>query len=110
MLIKASPEIDEKIDGKAMKTADLKTPLYVEPGAMEPLLPESDRPELNELTAEILQKGGQLSGRIPAIVVRQRIAELVREMNSYYSNLIEGHKTLPRDIERALREDYSKNQ
>ena len=28
-------------------------------------------------------------------------------MNSYYSNLIEGHKTLPRDIERALREDFS---
>jgi len=28
-------------------------------------------------------------------------------MNSYYSNLIEGHKTLPRDIERALRDDLS---
>jgi Fic family protein len=30
-------------------------------------------------------------------------------MNSYYSNLIEGHKTLPRDIERALQQDYSDN-
>jgi hypothetical protein len=30
-------------------------------------------------------------------------------MNSYYSNLIEGHKTFPRDIERALRQDYSEN-
>jgi Fic family protein len=28
-------------------------------------------------------------------------------MNSYYSNLIEGHKTLPRDIGKALKEDYS---
>ncbi|GAA5120406.1 Fic family protein [Luteolibacter yonseiensis] len=28
-------------------------------------------------------------------------------MNSYYSNLIEGHKTLPRDIERAMRDDFS---
>jgi Fic family protein len=28
-------------------------------------------------------------------------------MNSYYSNLIEGHKTLPRDIERALKHDFS---
>jgi fido (protein-threonine AMPylation protein) len=33
----------------------------------------------------------------------------MREMNSYYSNLIEGHKTLPRDIERAMRKDYSSN-
>ena len=39
--------------------------------------------------------------------VRRRIALLVRTMNSYYSNLIEGHKTLPRDIERAQRRDYS---
>lgn len=31
----------------------------------------------------------------------------MREMNSYYSNLIEGHKTLPRDIQRALNNDYS---
>jgi Fic family protein len=30
------------------------------------------------------------------------LAELVRMMNSYYSNLIEGHNTRPRDIERAL--------
>lgn len=28
-------------------------------------------------------------------------------MNCYYSNLIEGHKTTPRDIERALRQDFS---
>jgi Fic family protein len=30
-------------------------------------------------------------------------------MNSCYSNLIEGHRTLPRDIERAMRQDYSSN-
>lgn len=30
------------------------------------------------------------------------LAELVRVMNCYYSNLIEGHNTRPRDIERAL--------
>ncbi len=30
-------------------------------------------------------------------------------MNSYYSNLIEGHKTLPRDIERALKNEFSAN-
>ena len=30
------------------------------------------------------------------------LADLVRIMNSYYSNFIEGHNTRPRDIERAL--------
>ena len=30
------------------------------------------------------------------------LADLVRVMNTYYSNLIEGHNTRPRDIERAL--------
>lgn len=35
------------------------------------------------------------------------LAELVRAMNCYYSNLIEGHDTHPIDIERALKNDYS---
>ncbi len=30
------------------------------------------------------------------------LADLVRVMNCYYSNLIEGHNTTPREIERAL--------
>jgi len=29
-------------------------------------------------------------------------------MNCYYSNLIEGHDTHPIDIERALKNDYSR--
>jgi Fic family protein len=32
---------------------------------------------------------------------------LVRSMNCYYSNLIEGHDTHPRDIDRALANDFS---
>jgi hypothetical protein len=35
------------------------------------------------------------------------LADLVRAMNCYYSNLIEGHDTHPVDIERALRNDYN---
>ena len=35
------------------------------------------------------------------------LADLVRAMNCYYSNLIEGHDTHPVDIERALRNDYT---
>jgi Fic family protein len=83
------------------------TNLHTQIAAMEPMLPDSSRPALADLTCEILRKAGQLSAHLPAPLVRQRIASLVREMNSYYSNLIEGHRTLPRDIERAMRQDYS---
>jgi hypothetical protein len=37
------------------------------------------------------------------------LADLVRSTNCYYSNLIEGHDTHPIDIERALKNDYSKD-
>ena len=39
--------------------------------------------------------------------VRHSIGELVRSMNCYYSNLIEGHDTHPRDIDRAMDNKYS---
>ena len=35
--------------------------------------------------------------------MRGTLAELLRATNTYHSNLIEGHNTRPRDIERALR-------
>ena len=74
---------------------------------MEPLLPTSGRAELADLSVRIFQKSGELKASLPSKVVRQEVSRLVREMNSYYSNLIEGHKTLPRDIEKALRQDFS---
>jgi Fic family protein len=37
------------------------------------------------------------------------LADLVRTMNCYYSNLIEGHATHPVDIELALKGDYSQD-
>jgi hypothetical protein len=83
--------------------------LYADPSAMEPLMPVSAGHTLAELTCEIHRKAGALSAQIPSPVVRSRAARLVREMNSYYSNLIEGHKTLPRDIEKALQQDFSEN-
>lgn len=74
---------------------------------MEPLLPEAGRSELGDLSVEIFRKSGELVASLPSKIVRHEVARLVREMNSYYSNLIEGHKTLPRDIEKALRGDFS---
>jgi Fic family protein len=87
----------------------METTLFTQSTAMEPMLPESSRPALAELTSEILRKAGRLSAQVPSPIIRRKVARLVLEMNSYYSNLIEGHKTLPRDIERALKHNYSAN-
>lgn len=38
------------------------------------------------------------------------LADLVCTMNTYYSNLIEGHDTRPRDIERALAGEFDQDQ
>ncbi len=84
-----------------------KIELYTRPSSMEPLLPASSLPELAELSCEILRRSNRLLEQIPSHGCRRAIAELVCGMNSYYSNLIEGHKTLPRDIESALRRDFS---
>ena len=40
-------------------------------------------------------------------ILRESVGTLVRSMNCYYSNLIEGHDTHPRDIDRALANDFS---
>lgn len=76
------------------------------PFSMEPMLPaESDR-LLEDRVATLLKKASGF-----ASVLRPEVADsisvLVRSMNCYYSNLIEGHNTHPRDIEKALRHDYS---
>ncbi len=62
-------------------------------------MPESARDKLATLSCDIIREAGALATQLPSAVVRTRASYLVREMNSYYSNLIEGHKTLPRDIE-----------
>jgi Fic family protein len=74
--------------------------------SIEPLLPEAS-PKLAELSRSIFIEAGALCSALPSAVTRKAVAGLIREMNSYYSNLIEGHKTLPRDIERALSSNTS---
>lgn len=81
--------------------------VYRHPGAMEPLLPKERGARLSELTCDILKASGRLTGQVHSPHVLERVADLVREMNCYYSNLIEGHKTIPRDIERAMKRDFS---
>lgn len=77
--------------------------------AMEPLLISSDsrhRAPLTDLVVELVAKASGFRRSLPAGIVRA-LADLVRSMNCYYSNLIEGHDTHPIDIERALKNDYS---
>lgn len=79
------------------------------PGSMEPLLLSEGsrhRPALTDLSVELVAKASGFRRSLPPGVLAS-LARLVRAMNCYYSNLIEGHDTHPVDIERALRKDYS---
>jgi Fic family protein len=78
-------------------------------GLMEPLLiTESSRrrTELTDLALELAQRAAGFRKSLPGGVMTA-LADLVRAMNCYYSNLIEGHDTHPIDIERALKNEYS---
>lgn len=74
--------------------------------AMEPLVPEDHRGALEELATDLVDKSSRLAGRVHP-VLQQGLGDLVRAMNCYYSNLIEGHNTHPFDIDRALAGDYA---
>lgn len=82
--------------------------LYMSPRSMEPLFPEDDLNKLEGLAITLIEKATRLSG-ITNPITREAIASFLRPMNSYYSNLIEGHDTHPIDIDKALRNDYSEN-
>jgi Fic family protein len=73
--------------------------------AMEPLFPEEDK-GLSDLATDLVAKSNALAGRLHPII-QEGIGDLVRSMNCYYSNLIEGHHTHPVEIDRALAGDYS---
>ncbi len=83
-----------------------KNDYYMLPSSMEPLFPEDDSKVLENLALELIEKSARLSGAMNPIT-RAAIANFLRPMNSYYSNLIEGHDTHPIDIDKALNNDYS---
>ncbi len=79
--------------------------MYTHITKFEPLLP-AETGELEDLALKLVETSAMLEGRLsPATLAG--IAALLRVVNSYYSNLIEGHNTHPVDIERAMRRDYS---
>ena len=68
----------------------------IEPARLE-TVPEA----VIDLVAELSAATATLGNALHDSTARS-LADVVRIMNSYYSNLIEGHNTRPRDIERAL--------
>ena len=74
----------------------IEAPARIEPARLE----EAPEPIANAI-ADISSASTGLGARLhPATAAS--LSGLVRMMNCYYSNLIEGHNTRPRDIERAL--------
>jgi len=81
------------------------------PSLMEPLrISENSRhrASLADIAVELAAHSAGFRRSLPEGVLTA-LADLVRAMNCYYSNLIEGHDTHPVDIERALKDDYSAN-
>jgi Fic family protein len=76
---------------------------------MEPMLvPDGSRHKagLDDLAVELASRSAGFRRSLPDGVL-EPLSDLVRAMNCYYSNLIEGHDTHPVDIERALNSDFS---
>jgi Fic family protein len=71
---------------------------------MTPLYPERAE-ELHDLALAVIQKSAALGSRQHPVTLNS-LHELLRIINSYYSNLIEGHNTHPYDIVRAMRRQY----
>ena len=78
--------------------------MYQEPYHMTPFLPRDDVP-MNELALEVIKVSERLYGGLHPITLRSMM-DFLRIINSYYSNLIEGHDTHPVDIERAMLKQY----
>ena len=74
------------------------------PARLEPMRLESAPDAITDAVAELAGLSSALGSRLHPHTAAN-LAGLVRMMNSYYSNLIEGHNTRPGDIERALAGD-----
>lgn len=101
MMKKADIEEDKKAAEDRGELVSLMEPLLIGEGSRH-------RGALTDLALELAQKSSGFRRSLPESLLVS-LADLVRAMNCYYSNLIEGHDTHPVDIERALKNDYSKD-
>jgi Fic family protein len=72
----------------------------------EPLVPEGQ--PLRDQAAGLFSGAAGLGRHLHPLTL-QAVAELLRTVNCYYSNLIEGHSTHPIQIERAMRQEYAQD-
>ena len=79
--------------------------MYDKISQMEPMMPEYSG-LLEDMSKEIVSQSAALVGQIHPLS-QKPLMELLRIINSYYSNLIEGHSAHPVDTERAMRQDYT---
>ena len=82
----------------------IETPTRIEPARLEET-PEAIADAIAALSSASAALGARLH---PATAAN--LSDLVRLMNCYYSNLIEGHNTRPRDIARALVADLDRDE
>ncbi len=80
--------------------------MYTQPHQFEPLLPADARLEPLLAKAHDLSR---LATTLAGTRVPPELRSLLRSMNSYYTNRIEGEHTRPHEIDQALRQDFSKN-
>lgn len=86
-----------------------KFALFDHPSQMEPLLPGEHRlGYLLEQAGDLIRAADKLTGMCQSGALAG-LRTLLRAMNSYYSNKIEGQHTLPLELEQALRNDYSQD-
>jgi hypothetical protein len=78
---------------------------------MEPMILSATSSARPELTDSVLELAARSTGFTRSLSkgFAAALADLVRSMDCYYSNLIEGHNTHPVDIEKALQNDYSRD-
>lgn len=80
--------------------------MYDSPHQFEPLLPGATKQEkLLAKAHDLARAATQLAG----LPVAPELRTLLRGMNSYYTNRIEGQHTRPLEIEQALAKDFSSN-
>ncbi len=98
---KADIKPDLKVADDRGERISLMEPLVLDEGSRH-------RAEMTDLALELAQRSAGFRRSLPPSLLTS-LATLVRSMNCYYSNLIEGHDTHPIDIERALQGDYSRD-
>ncbi len=84
--------------------------MYTKPDQFEPLTPSESgalRSDIAGLAGEVAARALALKGKVHPVTAAC-LANLLRSVNSYYSNRIEGQHTHPRDIDQALKKHYSK--